>query len=894
MTTALLPRGSRFGEIRLTGFLGSGGFSDVYAGIDASGRKLAVKVFRNRTSDPDAQRRRIAAEREALSAVDSRGVAKLVADDLAAKDPWIASEFVDGLTIRESIEADGHLSREEALGVTRRLAEVLRDLHAAGIAHRDLTPSNIVFGQDGPVVIDFGSARMDLDYDSSGSILLAATPGFTPPEAVEGKSVGQKADVYALAKIAQFMSGDEAETFPTEIRQSLSPDPSDRPTAAAIADALANFGARDKRFKTKPVAKLSRRFSSSTVAAVSLGIAAITAAVLYVVAIRDTPVPSLYENERALVLTASNNSHERFHLGSPYIHDVILPTGFQGARFFLDQTTYSEHGDPFIDTTLLDGIHFSASTDPEMSVLLHAHVASPILLVTTPEIQNSTEFPADGDFSLALQFEADLATLDFDTEFCPPVVPDLVNYVPEKSAFLISAIWSCETERRVLMLALQPETKTLFRLSGFAGQSSRQELLTLFLSALDAPGSGKSSVIRLFEEASPYEDGRPDRISDAYAHVGYEADSLRTGGNLQPNGLDGRLAILLDPGQSFVPLEFVGRLEAWGLLPDRAFLPALTLGSFFIEDFDSSPIITNYFDEQLIVVLEAFWETDDPPRIDLVPLPGGFAVTDHLESGLYADELFSTFDEVQKTPLEIWTASGESVDPPDGEIWLDDILLSTPMMEALGEDELENTVNLAQLGSIYVPVPADLTLRTTGLGGVNYSVRANPFGLNNEIFQEDVARQVTIRSSEIILPGTNQPTRAVLEKGRWTCRTVRRGTKPLGVAQVRMTLTANCFDTALPAFPSSRDRMTNEHPHLEIVVFDPERLGDSDPTTVSPELLRIDLSLGQTWDIRYVRFLLSTLELQLADSSIEEIRDILGRPEYGIGKFDFSGNPLAD
>ena len=69
MTTALLPRGSRFGEIRLTGFLGSGGFSDVYEGIDASGRRLAVKVFRNRTSDPDTQRRRIAAEREALSAV---------------------------------------------------------------------------------------------------------------------------------------------------------------------------------------------------------------------------------------------------------------------------------------------------------------------------------------------------------------------------------------------------------------------------------------------------------------------------------------------------------------------------------------------------------------------------------------------------------------------------------------------------------------------------------------------------------------------------------------------------------------------------------------------------------------------------------------------------------
>ena len=46
MTTALLPRGTRFGELRLTGFVGRGGFADVYEGFDPNGRRLAIKVLR--------------------------------------------------------------------------------------------------------------------------------------------------------------------------------------------------------------------------------------------------------------------------------------------------------------------------------------------------------------------------------------------------------------------------------------------------------------------------------------------------------------------------------------------------------------------------------------------------------------------------------------------------------------------------------------------------------------------------------------------------------------------------------------------------------------------------------------------------------------------------------
>ena len=177
MTTVVLPRGSRFGDLRLTGFIGRGGFSDVYEAYDANGRRLAVKVLRLAGLDVDGQNERVGREREVLSRIDSRGVAKLVSSDLGSHTPWIASEFIDGPTHRESVLRNGAYSEDEAYGLVRRLAEILSDLHAAGIAHRDLTPNNVILGPEGPVIIDFGSARIDLESELTGSF-LAGTHGY--------------------------------------------------------------------------------------------------------------------------------------------------------------------------------------------------------------------------------------------------------------------------------------------------------------------------------------------------------------------------------------------------------------------------------------------------------------------------------------------------------------------------------------------------------------------------------------------------------------------------------------------------------------------------------------------------------------------------------------------
>ena len=890
MTTALLPRGSRFGEIRLTGFLGSGGFSDVYAGIDASGRKLAVKVFRNRTSDPDTQRRRIAAEREALSAVDSRGVAKLVADDLAAKDPWIASEFVDGLTIRESIEADGHLSREEALGVTRRLAEVLRDLHAAGIAHRDLTPSNIVFGQDGPVVIDFGSARIDLDYDSSGSILLAATPGFTPPEAVEGKSVGQKADVYALAKIAEFMSGDEADTFPTEIRQSLSPDPSERPSAAAIADALSGFVQASDRFKARQPRKLPRRFSLTTVAAVSLGFAALTAGALYAGLIRQSPTPSLSEDERIIFSTDVTATDNLFHLGGPYFADAYIPQGLSAERVFISHTASNSISDPFDTTTLLDKIVFYSDGAETTRLELHANLASPNTLAALLEAPKNEMIGWEDAVGLKVQFMADLGLLEFDSLACPATMPDIVHYFEIRGIYFMGSTWDCFSENRIFFVAVQPETTTLFRLSGSFTETTKIDLVKLFASVIRTTDVALPSSIPLFAMVSPGDEGAIDGMNDVLSALGFSSESLRETRTSFPDLIQSRIAIRLDPGHTFIPSNFFGCFDGWALLSQRGELPAVTLGSFCPYDFNSTPIIENYFDEQIVVVLEVEWESKFPPILDLVPISGVEPPTEH-----YADQLFMEFTSIARTPVEIWTNSdGDEFETRDEDLWTNDILLSKWMTEALREVSPEERYNFATLGSVYLPIPADLVLNTTSSGDNNYAIRANPWNLNLTVFEPDVIREISARVSEFILPGTSEAGMSTVIKGRWECKTVRRGEKAIGAVAARMTLTANCVDPAVAMFPDAMDRIVNEHPHVEIIVYDPLGLTSFEPGSSSPELMRVDMSMSRVDDVEYVRFLIAALEAQFADLSVDEVRDALGRPAYGLGRFDSAGEPLAD
>src|SRR6266508_3050063 len=115
----------------------------VYLGQARDRRLVAVKVVRaDRTSDPESSTR-FRRELRAASGVAGFCTARVLDADLDAPQPYYVTEYVQGPTLQEAVEDGGPLtgSRLEAFAVG--VAEALEAIHAAGVVHRDLKPSDV-------------------------------------------------------------------------------------------------------------------------------------------------------------------------------------------------------------------------------------------------------------------------------------------------------------------------------------------------------------------------------------------------------------------------------------------------------------------------------------------------------------------------------------------------------------------------------------------------------------------------------------------------------------------------------------------------------------------------------------------------------------------------------
>ena len=242
MTAVLLSRNTAFADFKLRGHRGSGGFSDVYEAIGKDNKRVAIKVLRVPGGASAANMERFERELRILQRMDNRRIARLVAAKLDSDTPWIASEYIDGPNLREALNERGNFEISEAVQVFSVVINALAEIHAQGIAHRDITPNNILLGEYGPVIIDFGSAKENLTGEL-GSVLSVGTPEFAAPEVLDGVSAGLASDVYSLAKVLLFLIGSDLAKFEERefvgitpqqyagIVKCLSKEPRERPSA---------------------------------------------------------------------------------------------------------------------------------------------------------------------------------------------------------------------------------------------------------------------------------------------------------------------------------------------------------------------------------------------------------------------------------------------------------------------------------------------------------------------------------------------------------------------------------------------------------------------------------------------------------------------------------------
>ncbi|MFF3441084.1 serine/threonine-protein kinase [Streptosporangium sp. NPDC002721] len=193
----------RLGTYALKGRLGEGGQGVVYLGESDDGERAAVKLLHVRFTEETHARSRFARELAAARRVAAFCTARVLDADLDGEAPYIASELIEGPSLREIVERDGPLDGESLERLAVGTATALTAIHHAGIAHRDFKPDNVMLAADGPRVVDFGIAKI---IDESGTITTRAvgTPAYMAPEQIAGERVGFPADVFAWGSTIVF------------------------------------------------------------------------------------------------------------------------------------------------------------------------------------------------------------------------------------------------------------------------------------------------------------------------------------------------------------------------------------------------------------------------------------------------------------------------------------------------------------------------------------------------------------------------------------------------------------------------------------------------------------------------------------------------------------------
>jgi outer membrane protein assembly factor BamB len=192
------------GEFRLRARLGAGGMGRVYLGYSPGGRAVAVKICHPEFAADPAFVRRFALEVDAARAVNGLYTAQVIdagPDDIP---PWMATSYVPGPSLYDAVTADGPLPEPAVWRLAAGLAEALQAVHARGLVHRDLKPTNVLLAADGPRVIDFGVARALDGTSLTTTGVTFGTPAYMSPEQGTGDPLGPASDVFALGSVLCF------------------------------------------------------------------------------------------------------------------------------------------------------------------------------------------------------------------------------------------------------------------------------------------------------------------------------------------------------------------------------------------------------------------------------------------------------------------------------------------------------------------------------------------------------------------------------------------------------------------------------------------------------------------------------------------------------------------
>ena len=223
----------RLGHYEISQVVGRGGMGVVLKAFDETlHRIVAIKVMAPQFSLSATARKRFIREARAAAAVSHDHIVTIHAVEETSGLPYIAMQYVDGMSLEERLNRSGPLELKEILRIGIQTAAGLAAAHAQGLVHRDIKPANILLenGVERVKITDFGLARAVDDASLSQSGVVIGTPQYMAPEQARGESVDHRTDLFSLGSLIYAMCTGRAPfrasgTMASSSRRAITPLP---------------------------------------------------------------------------------------------------------------------------------------------------------------------------------------------------------------------------------------------------------------------------------------------------------------------------------------------------------------------------------------------------------------------------------------------------------------------------------------------------------------------------------------------------------------------------------------------------------------------------------------------------------------------------------------------
>ncbi|MDY6430143.1 MAG: serine/threonine-protein kinase [Bacilli bacterium] len=186
------------GRFRIISRLGTGGMADVYEANDIISKKLVcLKVMKEELLNDKENLNRFKEESRNLALLNHPNIIKIYGVGEIENRPYMANEYVKGLTLREKLNYSISLSLNETLNIMMQLTQGIAFVHKHGLIHRDIKPDNLFLLSDGTLKIaDFGISLLEGSAGSNQKI--QGTIYYCAPEVLLGNPVSKLNDIYSM------------------------------------------------------------------------------------------------------------------------------------------------------------------------------------------------------------------------------------------------------------------------------------------------------------------------------------------------------------------------------------------------------------------------------------------------------------------------------------------------------------------------------------------------------------------------------------------------------------------------------------------------------------------------------------------------------------------------